>query len=194
MSWHTGSNQDNKLFPKGKLSGSYAPLDIAFENSPAMNEFENRLCHNNPIISERSMSPAVSASYSNPEATSCGCMQTQTQPQHQTLSQHLPQTHHTDAHDQQKLSGIFYNRTTDAQNQFSETINPPPSYTVHNTDIRIPLNRQQQYPANHLGSELLEGYNNVGTEPCMGFWEILLLIILIAVLVYGIYWLYKSEK
>ena len=39
-------------FVKGRQSGSYAPLDSAFENSPTMDDFERKLSSSNPILSD----------------------------------------------------------------------------------------------------------------------------------------------
>ena len=88
--------------------------------------------------------------------------------------------------------------TSDAQKQFSlqGTHHQYLCPQIPNVEggIQFPLDRQSHLPANRLGSELLEGYDNAGRVSCLGFWETLLLIILIVILIYGIYWLYKSNS
>lgn len=181
--------------PQGTSStGSYAPLDAAFNQSEQMSDFQQRLATHNPLISSRSMG--------NCQAQ--GDVQLSAQSEEKINNK------------VDEMIGSYYNRDNDYaklgdKNMYDQYRNSE----IPNVQegIQFPLNRSQHYPANQLGSELLEkfdsryyngsqqqgGYwekikNNVQKCTGMTFFQLVLLVAVIVLLIYGGYWLYKNNS
>ncbi|BCS82897.1 hypothetical protein QLL95_gp1226 [Cotonvirus japonicus] len=188
MTWCTTAqvNNSGKHIPKGKTSGSFAPLDIAFNHSPSMSDFKNRLSNTNPIFSDDHHDQIIDNHLRNLPDCNENC--------DNVLSNHSEQKLNSGV---DQIVGEYYDRNKAIHKQLStdhagnQYFNPQVP-TVQN-GIQFPLTRHQYIPSQVHGSELLEGFDGA-RRPCMGFWEMLVLIILIIVLIYGIYWLYKSNS
>lgn len=168
--------------PYGNATGSFANLDTAFDQSVPMCQFQNRLAHN-PMIAQKL------ADYDNDQIL---------------IS---PQSEEKINSNVEKIVA-YYDRNRDIANQISpqtakQYINP--EIPIVQNGVSFPLNRSQHYPPQY-GSELLEGYDlqedtqyvldstNTVSGPTAGtsFVKFILLILLIAILIYGAYWIYKN--
>ena len=166
--------------PVGNSMGSYAPLDVAFSQSEQMDDFQHRLMSHNPLISQKIADNNIQLSVQSEEKIN---------------------------NKVDEMIGAYYSRdneygkfTGTHNNQYNNQHN-----NQHNnqTGIKFPLDRSQHYPANQLGSELLENFNNQYYQPMstygsssnkMSFFKIVLIIVIIVALVYGGYWLYKNNS
>jgi hypothetical protein len=150
MSCNTLENQAkfasyDKNGPTGKSTGgSYADLDVAFTQSDAMTEFENRLVRNNPLSS------VCSSDNKSPRLS--------------------PKS-------EEKI-----NRNVDRL--LSQTAPVPP------LNVNFPLDRNQRLPANQLGSNLLEGYEQTSNN---NFWRNVGIVILVVIIVYALYRLITGD-
>ncbi|AGC01735.1 hypothetical protein H012_gp730 [Acanthamoeba polyphaga moumouvirus] len=161
------------------VRNTMAPLDTAYNNSNLMRDFQNKLSGNNtiPINNNANINDNISNLVRN--------------------NQILPhQSEEKIDVNVDKIVGEYYNRDDDIKRQLNrDTIGNEYLYpgisTVQN-GINFPLDRSQYYSPQVYGSELLEGYTNTGSG--IDIWRLLLLIILIAALIYGIYWLYNNNR
>ena len=184
-----------KVGPYGNSSGSFATLDTAFAPSATMSDFQNRMASHNPLMTQKSVNNETSNINDN--------IQMLMRQQDDILIS--PQSEEKINNNVDMMVGALYNRNNDYSRQNDmATLNQYmyPHIPVVQNDINFPLTRAQHYPAQQYGTELLEDFNlqqdaqNLNsTSRCMtgmNLLKFILLIILIAALIYGIYWLYKG--
>jgi len=183
MSCHIGQNMEQTVL--GRTNGSFATLDTAFDQSPHMSDFQNRLMNHNPLLSQHFADNQNVAICSSPHS---GML----------IS---PQSEEKINHNVDVMVGALYNRNADFMNQ-----NASPSIKMGG--VNIPLNRTQRYTSQQHGSELLENFNleqdarNVWENTNqtsqnitgMSFLKFVLLLFLIALFIYGIYWLFNQGR
>ncbi len=158
---------------------SMASLDTAYDSSNLMKDFQNKISNGN-IHMNQNTGNNINDSIAN-----------------LIDSNKLPyQSEEKIDMNVEKIVGEYYNRDHDIQKQLDRDIignqYTHPNVSTMQNGVEFPLNRSQYYSPEMHGSELLEGYSNVGS--CMDPWRLILLIILIAALIYGLYWLYTNNK
>ncbi|AGF85562.1 hypothetical protein QJ854_gp220 [Moumouvirus goulette] len=161
------------------MRNTMASLDTAYNNSNLMRDFQNKLSGNNTL--------SINHDHANINDNITNLRNNQILP-HQSEEKIDVNV--------DKIVGEYYNRDNDIKRQLNrDTIGNEylyPNVPTSQKGINFPLDRSQYYSPQIYGSELLEGYTN--TSSGMDIWRLLLLIILIAALIYGIYWLYNNNK
>jgi hypothetical protein len=206
MSCHTIHNRENinyeNVGPYGNSSGSFAPLDIAFNNSLPMSDFQNRIVNQNSLLMNNdNLVPNYETNHINNN------IQNILGTGRKILIS--PQSEEKINNNVDEIVGAYYNRDNDIAKLSSPTTNKQylyPHVPVIQNGIAFPLTRDQHYSHQQYGSELLEDFNlqqdarnawnstnsTSYTISGMSFLKFILLLILIAVLIYGVYWLYKN--
>lgn len=137
----------------------FANLDVAFNPSGLMNDFQNKMVSKNPF------------------------------------SQKLMENDVFDINDLKISQQSEEKIDNNIDQMIGALYNSDHEFTKQN-GVQIPLTRQQYYLTQQHGSELLEKFKSHDTSCTingMNFFKFLLLLILIAALIYGIYWLYKEN-
>lgn len=193
----TNINYEN-VGPYGNSYGSFAPLETAYAPSDTMSDFQNKMASNNLTAA-----PDLGNNINN----NVQLLVKQYQDD-MTIS---PQSEEKINSNVDMMIGALYNRNADYSQQNSANANKQylyPQIPVVQNGINFPLTRAQHYTAQQHGSELLENFNleqdinnawnnaNNTTENLTGMnlFKFILLVILIAALVYAIYWLYQNGK
>ncbi len=175
--------------------GSLAPLDSAFNYSQSMSNFQNDLIAKNPLLAHSVVSDSNVNSGINKKINSlikeCGeCERPQ--------SGSNPDLHNL-------LSQQSEEKINNGVDEIIKSINNP--NLEHSVTKASAPQRGQRFQSDSYGSELLEKFNGVQTIPAtpvmlntttytqgMGMFRTILLLVLIAILIYAIYWLYKNNK
>lgn len=187
---YKGNTNYEDIGPHGNATGYFAPLDLAFSPSQPMNDFQTRMVNHNPLF--------ANVIYSD-------------QDKKNDILLISPQTEEKINSNVDEIVSSLYKRDNDIAKQISSTTNRQylyPHVPTVQDGIPFPLSRNQYYSTQRHGSELLEDFNLQQDIPSilndtnstsynitgMNFFKFILLLILISVLVYGGYWLYKNDQ
>jgi hypothetical protein len=204
----TNINYEN-VGPYGNSMGSFAPLDTAYTPSLPMSDFQKKMSFHGPSLTHDMLLTQNSANDEN--ANINNNIQMLLKQQHaQDNTMISPQSEEKINSNVDMMLGTLYNRDNDFAKQDDKITNKQylyPHMPIVQNGINFPLTRAQYYSPGQHGSELLEDFNpqqnaqniweNANTSQCllkMSFFKFLLLIILIAALIYGIYLLYKNGE
>ncbi len=156
-------------YPESDL---YANLDDAYNKSDSMIEFQYRLTKKNSLYDQDD------GMLASPGVTSIN----------QSLQKILTQNQTRSPRRSEQLSSQPENLDENVDEIMNSLYTPEASYPPV-----YPLYRTERYDPDRTGSELLEGFVTV-TDNGMGTFRTILWILLIAVVIYGIYYLYTETS
>jgi hypothetical protein len=185
----------DKVGPNLNSSTSFATLDTAFSQSPAMQDFQCKMLSHNPMLSQNLVDEQNVSVQDNSQD---GII----------ISQESEEKMNNNA---EEMIGALYNRDQEHARQIKNNSNAKqylyPHIPVVQNGVQFPLDRTHRYTAQQHGSELIEKFD-IGDDAQyvwdttnqttyeltgMSFFKFILLLILIAILIYGIYWLYTNN-
>lgn len=176
-------------------NASFANLDIAYDSTLPMNDFQRKMMLGN-----------------QPQNEQDNTLFENSRQDQMVLS---PQSEEKINNNVDEIVNTFYNRDADFLKQNGRLANKQylyPHIPAVQDGVKIPLDRSQNYPSRN-GSELLEDFNlqqdaqrlqqeaqrawnTTNTTSYnitgMSFFKFVLLVVLLVALIYGVYWLYKT--